>query len=138
MTSRRGPLEPLFLRLGEVFEIHRQQIERYGGAGGVRDRGALESALAQPSSTFAGEYLHGSIPAMAAAYLFHICQNHPFLDGNKRVGSNAAITFLFLNDWEPLFEQDELVDLVLGVAAGGLTKAALTARFEAGCRPFLT
>ena len=58
-----------------------------------------------------------SIPAMAAAYLFHLCQNHPFIDGNKRVGANAAITFLLLNNWEPTFAEEELVDLVLSVAS---------------------
>ncbi len=72
---------------------------------------------------------------MAAAHLFHICQDHPFLDGNKRVGANAAITFLLMNDWEPLFEEDELVDLVLSVASGSMEKAALIERFETRCRP---
>ena len=91
--------------------------------------------MAQPQSTFEGEYLHRSIPAMAAAHLFHICQDHPFLDGNKRVGANAAITFLLMNDWEPLFEEDELVDLVLSVASGSMEKAALIERFETRCRP---
>ena len=74
----------------------------------MRDAGALESAVATPAATFGGEFLHGSIPAMAAAYLFHLCQNHLFIDGNKRVGANAAITFLLINDWEPTFEEDEL------------------------------
>ena len=69
-------------------------------------------------ATFGGEFLHSTIPSMAAAYLFHICQNHPFVDGNKRTGANAAITFLLINDWEPDFSEDELVDLVLSVASG--------------------
>ena len=68
-----------------------------------------------PQATFGGEFLHISIPAMAAAYLFHLCQNHPFVDGNKRAGANAAITFLLMNNWEPTFEEPELVDLVLSV-----------------------
>ncbi len=71
---------------------------------------------------------------MAAAYLFHICQNHAFIDGNKLVGANAAITFLLMNDWEPEFEPDELADLVLSVASGVVYKAALTALFELHCR----
>ena len=108
-------MEPLFLTLDEVLEIHQQQIDRYGGAPGIRDQGTLESALAQPLTSFDGHYLHASIPAMAAAYLFHICRNHPFLDGNKRAGANAAITFLLLNDWDPVLDEDEL---------------------EARCRPF--
>lgn len=83
-------MEPLFLSLDEVVEIHGQQIDRYGGSPGIRDSGGLQSALATPQATFGGEYLHQSMPAMAAAYLFHIYQNHPFVDGNKRVGANAA------------------------------------------------
>ena len=71
---------------------------------------------------------------MAAAYLFHICQNHPFLDGNKRAGANAAITFLLMNGWEPDFDPDELVELVRAVASGATGKIALTAIFESRCR----
>lgn len=91
-------MEPVFLSLDEVLEIHEQQIERYGGTSGLRDAAGLESAVATLQVTFGGELLHSSIPAMAAAYLFHLCQNHPFLDGNKRVGANAAITFLLMNN----------------------------------------
>ena len=78
-------MQPLFLSLEEVLEIHQQQIENYGGGPGVRDISLLESAIAQPQATFSTEFLHDSMPAMAAAYLFHICRNHPFVDGNKRV-----------------------------------------------------
>ena len=116
-------MEPVFLSLDEVLEIHQQQIERYGGSGGLRDAGALESAVATPQATFDGEFLHMSIPAMAAAYLFHLCQNHPFIDGNKRAGANAAVTFLLMNDWEPTFEQEELTDVVLAVASSGLSNS---------------
>jgi death-on-curing family protein len=94
-------MDPLFLTLDEVLEIHAQQIELYGGSDGVRDPAGLESAVATPMATFGGEFLHSSLPSMAAAYLFHICQNHPFVDGNKRTGANAAITFLLINDWGP-------------------------------------
>jgi death-on-curing protein len=128
-------MEPLFLSLDEVLEIHAQQIELYGGSEGLRDPGGLESAVATPLATFGGEFLHPTIPAMAAAYLFHICQGHPFVDGNKRTGANAAITFLLINDWEPDFNEDELVDLVLSVASGAMSKPALTDTFEARCRP---
>jgi death-on-curing protein len=115
-------MELLFLTLDEVLEMHEQQIELYGGSHGVHDLGALESALAMPQATFGGEYLHPTIAAMAAAYLFHITQNHPFVDGNKRAGANAAITFLLLNDLEPTFDEDALVELVLGVAQGQISK----------------
>ena len=87
-------MDPLFLSLDEILEIHDQQIERYGGSHNLRDVNGLESAVAMPQATFGGEFLHTSIPAMAAAYLFHLCQNHPFIDGNKRTAANAAITFL--------------------------------------------
>ena len=128
-------MEPVFLSLDEVLEIHEQQIGRYGGSSGLRDPAALESSVATPQATFGGEFLHISIPAMAAAYLFHLCQNHPFIDGNKRVGANAAITFLLMNDWEPGFEEQELVDLVLSVASGRMPKPELTTIFELRCRP---
>jgi death on curing protein len=127
-------VEPIFLTLDEVLEIHDEQIEKYGGSAGLRDGGGLESAVATPQATFGGEYLHPSIPAMAAAYLFHLCQTHPFIDGNKRVGANAAITFLFLNDWDANFDEDELVDLVLAVASSRMTKPDLVALFESRCR----
>ncbi|MEQ1885464.1 MAG: type II toxin-antitoxin system death-on-curing family toxin [Bryobacteraceae bacterium] len=128
-------MEPLFLTLDEVLEIHQEQIERYGGSHGLRDAGALASAVATPQATFGGQLLHASIPAMAAAYLFHLCQNHPFIDGNKRAGANAAITFLLINGWEPTFEEEELVQLVLSVASGQLAKPELTAVFETKCQP---
>jgi death-on-curing protein len=128
-------MELVFLSLDEVLEIHEQQIERYGGSPGLRDAAGLESAVATPQATFGGEFLHASIPAMAAAYLFHLCQNHPFIDGNKRVGANAAITFLLMNDWEPAFDGEELVALVLSVASGRLRKPELITIFESRCRP---
>lgn len=127
-------MEPLFLTLDEVQEMHEQQIELYGGLHGIRDLPALESALAMPQATFGGEYLHPTLPSMAAAYLFHITQNHAFLDGNKRTGANAAITFLLLNDWEPTFDEDALVDLVLGVAQGQIPKDEVIQFFVANSR----
>lgn len=128
-------MDPVFLSLDEVLEIHEQQIERYGGSAGIRDVNGLESAVATPQATFGGEFLHGSIPAMAAAYLFHLCQNHPFIDGNKRVGANAAITFLFMNDWRVSFDADELIDLVLSVASGRMNKQQLVEIFQTSCAP---
>jgi death-on-curing protein len=125
-----NPVEPVFLSLDEVLEIHNEQIEKYGGSQGLRDGPALESAVATPQATFGGEFLHTSIPAMPAAYLFHLCQNHPFIDGNKRVGANATITFLFMNDWEPAFSEEELVELVLSIASSGLSKARVMEIFE--------
>jgi death-on-curing protein len=127
-------MEPVFLTLDEVLEIHQEQVERYGGSSGLRDSGALQSAIAQPMATFGAKYLHSTIPAMAAAYLFHLCQNHPFVDGNKRVSANAAITFLLLNGLEPTFSEDELVDIVLSVASSRLRKDELITIFQSHCR----
>jgi death on curing protein len=128
-------MDPLFLELDEVIEIHAQQIELYGGSDGVRDLGGLESAVATPMAAFGGRFLHTTIPSMAAAYLFHTCQNHPFVDGNKRTGANAAITFLLINDWEVEYSEDELVGLVLAVASSNMSKSALAESFAARCRP---
>ena len=83
--------EPEFLDVDDVLELHSAQLERYGGASGLRDRGLLESAVAQPQSSFAGQFAHEGLYEMAAAYLFHICRNHPFVDGNKRAGLLAAV-----------------------------------------------
>jgi death-on-curing protein len=93
-------MDPLFLSIDEILEIHDEQIQLYGGSPNIRDVNGLESAVAMPQATFGGEFLHASIPAMAATYLFHICQNHPFIDGNKRTAANAAITFMLMNNWE--------------------------------------
>src|SRR6185437_12902547 len=106
-------MEPIaFLTIDEVLELHLKQIELFGGSAGLRDRGLLESAIAQPSQTFACAYLHEDIAAMAAAYLFHIVSNHPFLDGNKRTGTDAAVVFLDLNGYELDVEDEPLVQLV--------------------------
>ena len=98
--------------------------------------GLLESALGVPQASFGGEYLHPSIPAMAAAYLFHITQNHPFFDGNKRTGANAAITFLLMNDLEPTFDENSLVELVLAVTQGAASKGDVGQFLERHSRPF--
>jgi death on curing protein len=112
-----------FLGLEEVLALHLEQVERYGGAQGVRDLGLLESAVATAEASYGGEYLHGTLPEMATAYLYHLTQNHAFLDGNKRVALAATFMFLYLNDLVLECEEDEIVDLTLGVAAGKITKS---------------
>ena len=82
-------MKVVFLTLDEILALHADQIDRYGGSLGVRDVGLLESALAAPAATFGGRYLHGSLHEMAAAHLFHLVQDHPFVDGNKRIGLMA-------------------------------------------------
>lgn len=115
--------EPSFLTLDEVLALHADQIDRYGGSKGLRDLDLLESAVAAPRATFGGTLLHATIHEMAAAYLFHLVQNHPFVDGNKRIGLAAAIAFLGLNDLWLEAEDGELVELVLGVAQGRVGNA---------------
>ena len=119
-----------FLTLDEVMDIHRDQIERYGGMLGVRDLELLESAIAAPQSGFGDQYLHGDLFEMASAYLFHVVQNHPFLDGNKRVGIAAALTFLELNGVETKIPNQVLVATVLAVAQGKTEKSAIAAFFR--------
>ena len=123
-------MAPVFLELAEVLEIHTDQIARYGGMPGVRDLGLLQSALAQPPASFGGQFLHADVFEMAAAYLFHIVQNHPFIDGNKRVGAVAALVFLRLNDCQVKLTNAELESQVLSVARGKTGKAAIAQCFR--------
>lgn len=123
-------MQPLFLTLDEVVAIHRDQIERYGGSSGVRDWALLRSAVAAPAATFGGKYLHGDLWEMAAAYLFHLVQNHPFIDGNKRVGAVAADVFLALNELRLVASQDDYAELVLSVARGKTNKSAVAEFFR--------
>jgi death-on-curing protein len=125
---------PRFLTLDEVLDLHADQIRRYGGSPGVRDRGLLESALAMQSQSFGGQYVHPDLPAMAAAYLYHLVRNHPFVDGNKRIGAIAADVFLLLNGLELTLTPDELVDTVLDVATGRLNKDDLGDRIRTHTR----
>lgn len=118
-------MSPYFLTLDEIMDIHRDQIERYGGTLGVRDVALLQSALAAPQSGFGDQYLHRDLFEMASAYLFHVVQNHPFLDGNKRVGTAAALTFLELNGVETKIPNQALVATVLAVAQGATEKSAI-------------
>lgn len=121
---------PLFLDLEQVIRLHASMIERYGGADGLRDIGLLESAVAMPQMAFGGKHLHTDIFEMAAAYLYHLVQNHPFLDGNKRAGAAAAIVFLAMNDIEIEADEDGLVDLTLSVARGESGKAEIASFFR--------
>jgi len=89
--------EPQFLTLDQVIEIHRVQLELYGGQEGLRDQGALESAIAQPEAGFGDAHLHTYPFGMAAAYAFHLAENQPFVDGNKRTALDSALTFLEAN-----------------------------------------
>ena len=115
-------MTPIFLTLDEVIEIHRDMIERYGGSAGIRDMGLLESAVAMPQAGFVDAYFHSTLFEMAAAYLFHIVQNHPFVDGNKRVGAMAAFVFLKLNSFTLNVREAEFERVVRQVAEGQMKK----------------
>ncbi|HTU88759.1 MAG TPA: type II toxin-antitoxin system death-on-curing family toxin [Gemmataceae bacterium] len=115
-----------YLTLEEVLELHRLALEQSGGLEGVRDLGGLDSALAQPQMTFGGEKLYPSLAEKAAALGFSLVSNHPFLDGNKRVGHAAMETFLVLNGWELAAEVDEQEQMMLRLAAGNLKREEFT------------
>ncbi len=123
-------MKPDFLTVEDVLGIHAEQIATYGGESGLRDLGLLESAVAQPQATFGGEYLHHGLFPMAAAYLFHIAQNHPFLDGNKRAGLVAALVFLKINGIAIDRGTDLLYDLTIAVVNGSADKQAIAEEFE--------
>ena len=115
-------MQPEFLEVEGVLQIHVDQIERYGGLLGLRDLGLLISAVFMPKAMHAGHFLHEDILAMAGAYLFHITRNHPFLDGNKRTGAASALVFLDMHGIEVTADDDALFELVIGVASGTVEK----------------
>ncbi|MFC1601103.1 type II toxin-antitoxin system death-on-curing family toxin [Candidatus Sumerlaeota bacterium] len=125
-------MSPTFLSLAELLEIHRDQLERYGGEPGVRDMNTLRSALAMPAAGVYDRYLHDDIREMAAAYLFHIVQDHPFIDGNKRTGAVAALVFLALNGVDVRVDEDALEEMVRAVAEGQLRKGDVADFFRHG------
>ena len=119
-----------FLTLSEVLLILEDQIRNYGGIYGVRDRNLLSSAIYMPESSFNGKYLHETVPAMAAAYAFHICQNHPFIDGNKRVALAISLVFLDINGYELNCKNETLYNEVMDVAKGEIKKEELMKFYE--------
>ncbi len=122
---------PVFLTLDQVLYIHKEQIRQLGGSEGLRDMGLLQSALAMPQAEFGGQYLHEDMFLMAAAYLFHIALNHPFVDGNKRVGAMAADVFLELNGITlPASCGGEFEKITLETAQGKADKPRIAAFFR--------
>jgi death-on-curing protein len=122
--------KPYFLTLSEVLLILQDQIRRYGGKYGIYDIGLLSSAIAMPQSTFEGQYLHKNIYEQASAYVFHICQNHPFVDGNKRTALATALVFLELNGIELNDPNDELYVVILKTAKGIYKKNDISLAFK--------
>ncbi len=127
--------EPEFLDLEDVLLIHEEQLAKYGGAAGIRDRGLLESALAQPKATFGGDFVHADLFAMAAAYAFHIAENQPFLDGNKRTGVLAAVVFLELNGYIVVEPPSCFYEAMVALAERRLDKDGLAAMLREMSRP---
>ena len=118
------------LSIDIIREIHAEAIERFGGLNGIRDENLLASAVLTPQSSFGGKSPYADIVEVAAAYLFYICNNHPFLDGNKRTAMMAAIVFLRLNEIEPLPDGGNWEKLMLDVAANKLDRATTTRRLR--------
>ena len=120
-----------FLNWVNVMDIHQYQIQHFGGELGLRDKGLLESAIKTVQITFGGDYLHKDIYSQAAAYLFHICKNHPFVDGNKRAGAMSAVVFLELNGYHFNATNEQFTELVMNVASGKLLKDPIADFFRA-------
>lgn len=116
---------PKFIKKKDVLRLHDRQIEKFGGTSGVRDEGLLESALAQPQASFGGNLLHATLAEQAAAYLYHLAMNHPFIDGNKRTAFATMNAFIRLNGFRLSGTADDKYQLVLKTATGELDKSAL-------------
>jgi death-on-curing protein len=123
-----------YLTVEELLELHRLLLEQSGGLGGVRDLGGLDSAVAQPQMAFGGQELYPGLADKAAALCFSLVCNHPFVDGNKRVGHAAMETFLVLNGAELVAEVDEQEQVILQLAAGRLKREEFTAWVQAHLR----
>jgi death-on-curing protein len=121
---------PLFLTLDEVLSLHAEQIRLFGGRAGLRDIALLQSAIGSVEATFGGAFLHETISSMATAYLYGICRTHPFIDGNKRTGVAAALTFLEMSGVEVDADEDAFYDLIIGVVEGRVSKAVVTVFLE--------
>ena len=124
-------VELVFLSVDEVVSLHDDQVSLFGGAGGIRDMGLLASAVAVPESSFNGQFLHEDVFHMAAAYAFHITENHPFIDGNKRTALNAALVFLDLNGWLVVDPAGHLYEAMVALSSHGLDKDGFAKLFRA-------
>ena len=120
----------IFLSVDDVLAVHLRVIQEFGGDSGLRDRGMLESAVAMPQAVFGGQELHPGLASKAAAYHFHLCSNHPFVDGNKRVAVATAELFLILNGFELSASDDEIEEMTLGVARGEMSKDQVVEFFD--------
>jgi death-on-curing protein len=122
--------EVRFLSVENILQAHDFSLQRTGGAAGLRDLGLLHSAAMMRQQQFGGFYLHEGLAGKATAYLYHLAANHPFVDGNKRTATLAAIIFLDINGVESLPDPDELEKVTWAVADGSMTKPELTEWFR--------
>lgn len=125
-----------FLTLAEVLELHRRVVELAGGAASLRDLGALQSSVAQPQAGFRGKNLYPTLEDKAASVMLSLVQNHPFADGNKRVGHAAGEAFLMLNRFELVASVDDGEAIVMGLASGQVTREELVTWIRANMSPF--
>ena len=125
----------LFLEVDEVLALHRNALEVDGGIDGIREPGLIESAVAMPRQQFGGSYLHEDIPAMAAAYHFHLNKNHAFLDGNKRVAVMASTVFLLANDYRLTASEEDFERLTLDAADDLIDKPVVIEWFQQYAKP---
>jgi death on curing protein len=115
-----------FLKKAAILTFHRDQLKRYGGKEGIRDENLLESVLSHPTTGgYEGEYVHKDLFHMAAAYGFHLCQNHPYYDGNKRTALIAIYTFLYVNGYQIVADKKSLYAIMMDLAQGEVTKDEL-------------
>jgi len=125
-----SPRSIRFLSVQDVLDIHTNTMEYEGGAAGVRDHGMLDAAVQLPRQSFGGEYLHDGLAAMAATYLFHLCQNHPFIDGNKRTAFAASLVFLIVNGVQPLPEQQAIEAVIVAISRSEMSKDEVVVFFQ--------
>ena len=127
---KKSPENCIHLTVEIVLEIHAEAIGQFGGSQSLRERPLLESAIATPQSSFGGSSPYADVIEIAAAYLFYLCGNHPFVDGNKRVALGACLVFLQLNGYSPAPDSEEWETLTFAVAAGVLARDEVTAKLR--------
>lgn len=128
-------MEFRFLSVEDVLELHAMQLESYGGAPGVRARDQLESAVMTPQASFGGQYVHEDVYEMASAYAFHIAENQPFVDGNKRTALASALVFLDWHDVEIEDSGEEPYKAMIDIAQKKLDKPELAKLFKRLAKP---
>lgn len=125
----------LYLAVDQVLRVHERQVERFGGSAGVRDRGALEAAVARPQATFGGDDLYPDPAAKAAALMQSLIAGHPFVDGNKRTAAMSAELFLLFNGFELVTDEDDFEDVTMAAARGELGAEELAIWFRQRSEP---